>query len=342
VRIGIWNNYKVFSRNRLFDARAYGIGEDLGYPVRYLREKLESQGHSLDTLDMYRGRVFDKVIFFDYPDDPRFSPSRYACDGIPCYLILTETELINPSQYQKVKHTPFRKILTYVDTLVDGSRYVLCRLPHRLAADPVSFRKGFGERPGLVVMIACDKSSHDPRELYSERRRAIKWFEDNAPNDFDLYGKGWRHYRFTGPKLIRALNLLKPLTRLLGEKRPSYRGEVRSKYEVMSRYRFSICYENSRDIPGYISEKIFDSMAAGCVPVYRGAPNISALIDQDTYIDGDGFKDYGSLYEYLKSIGPKEFGKRQKAMASYMISAKARQFSAEGFVEVIEREIVND
>jgi len=45
---------------------------------------------------------------------------------------------------------------------------------------------------------------------------------------------------------------------------------VGHKKPIMEQYKFSIYHENARNIPGYITEKIFDSFFAGCVPVYWG------------------------------------------------------------------------
>ena len=45
-----------------------------------------------------------------------------------------------------------------------------------------------------------------------------------------------------------------------------------SKGDVMREYKFCITMENSIAYD-YISEKVWDGLAAGCLPVYRGAPN---------------------------------------------------------------------
>lgn len=42
------------------------------------------------------------------------------------------------------------------------------------------------------------------------------------------------------------------------------------KIEFLRQYRFNICPENS-DTPGYVTEKLFDSFEAGCIPIYWGA-----------------------------------------------------------------------
>ena len=38
----------------------------------------------------------------------------------------------------------------------------------------------------------------------------------------------------------------------------SYKGETPNKIETLSKYKFSICFENTSSEPDYISEKIFD------------------------------------------------------------------------------------
>lgn len=43
-----------------------------------------------------------------------------------------------------------------------------------------------------------------------------------------------------------------------------------NKLEYMRNFRFNICPENSLG-EGYITEKVFESIAAGCIPIYYGA-----------------------------------------------------------------------
>lgn len=42
-----------------------------------------------------------------------------------------------------------------------------------------------------------------------------------------------------------------------------------SKREWLKGYKFHICFENA-SYPGYVTEKLFDAYAAGCVPIYWG------------------------------------------------------------------------
>jgi len=58
-----------------------------------------------------------------------------------------------------------------------------------------------------------------------------------------------------------------------------------SKLAVLRRYRFTLGFENSME-PDYVTEKFFQPLLVGSVPVYRGAPNIAEFAPgADSFID---------------------------------------------------------
>jgi hypothetical protein len=72
-----------------------------------------------------------------------------------------------------------------------------------------------------------------------------------------------------------------------------------SKIETVGRYRFDLAFENSIS-KDYLSEKFFDSLAAGCVPVYRGAPNVEEFAPGDhCFINAADFSGPQELAQYL-------------------------------------------
>ena len=81
----------------------------------------------------------------------------------------------------------------------------------------------------------------------------------------------------------------------------TYQGSVEDKIAATRGYKFSICYENTRGVPGYITEKIFDSFQAGVVPVYLGAPNITDEVPAGCFIDRRKFSSYQKLHAYLRN-----------------------------------------
>ena len=72
-----------------------------------------------------------------------------------------------------------------------------------------------------------------------------------------------------------------------------------TKLETIANYKFTLAFENSisRD---YVTEKFFDPLIVGSVPVYRGAPNIDEFAPgEHCYIHAAQFKGPRELAEYL-------------------------------------------
>jgi hypothetical protein len=117
---------------------------------------------------------------------------------------------------------------------------------------------------------------------------------------------------------------------------------VEHKRQVLTRTRFAICYENVRDLPGYITEKIFDCFFSGCVPVYWGASNIEKHVPADCFVDRRRFSDTGAVYAYLKAMSEAEFMGYQQRIASFLQSDAARPFDSEFFAATVARTILHD
>ena len=132
---------------------------------------------------------------------------------------------------------------------------------------------------------------------------AIDFFA-NTDLNFDLYGFGWNRREFQG--VLRPLNKISFARDFLYKPHSSYRGTVRSKAITFSEYKFSLCFENCEAV-GYVTEKIFDSMFSGCIPIYMGCPNIKEEIDPNTFINFRDFSSYKDLYSYLKKMTKNEY-----------------------------------
>jgi len=73
-----------------------------------------------------------------------------------------------------------------------------------------------------------------------------------------------------------------------------------TKLDIISRYKFTLAYENSRT-RDYVTEKFYDPFEAGSVPVYLGAPNLADFVPgEHCYVDVDQFNGPRDLAEYLK------------------------------------------
>ena len=74
-----------------------------------------------------------------------------------------------------------------------------------------------------------------------------------------------------------------------------------TKLETIGRYRFCLALENSI-APDYVTEKMFDPLAAGTVPVYLGAPNAADFVPEHSYIDAASFGTPAELAAYLRHL----------------------------------------
>jgi hypothetical protein len=327
---------KYLQNNNIFDEKAHR--DNIYDRFIKLKEEFGKQGYDLSTDDI--NKIEDSEIVIYASNMPSILPTKEDIEK--SYIILSESAFIRPDNYDIKKHNYFNKIFTWADDLVDNRKYFKLNYAHKF---PKTINKDLSNKEKLCTLISSNKKPPhtNTNELYSQRREAIRWFENNHPENFDLYGVGWDKYKFSGPKLIRVFNRIPYFPELFavltGETYPSYKGMVDNKKKVMEKYKFSICYENAKDIPGYITEKIFDSFFAGCVPIYWGANNIFEHVPKECFINKRDFKTYEELYRFIKNMSDDEYIKYLTNIENYLNSDKSFQFKSEGFVQTIVKTI---
>jgi hypothetical protein len=299
------------------------------YGFASLKSKFEENGINLSTQDINLPSESQFIIYNEMPKIKYISVDKNN------YLLILESKIVRPDNWNFKNHKYFKKIFSWNDNFVDNKKHFKINYPHKI---PTDLNFSLSKKEKLCTMIIGHKFVSHPLELYTERIKAIRWFEQNHPGEFDLYGIGWDRYYFKG--VLSRLNRFELLRKLLKPKYPSYKGAVNSKREVLQKYKFAICYENVKDIPGYITEKIFDCFFAGCVPVYWGAPNVTDYIPSDTFIDRREFRTYDELYSYLKNMSDKEYIDYLEAIKNFIESDKIYPFSAECFAEILVNEIL--
>ena len=318
--------------NEIFDIRSLYNYDNHMYFFYKLKEEFKKEGIDLSTQDI---NTIDESEIIFYNNMPKNLPKEK--DIHKSYLLIWESELTRSDNWNLENHNYFEKIFTWNDKYVDNKKYFKINFSSKMPAD-LDF--DLDKKKKLCTMIVANKFKSHSLELYTERVKAIRWFEQNHPEDFDLYGIGWDKYYFKGN--LSRLNRFNVLRRILKPKNPSYKGPIESKKEIYKRYKFAICYENARDISGYITEKIFDCFFAGCVPIYWGAPNITDHIPANTFIDRRNFKSYEELYQYLKNMPDKEYIDYLGAIKNFIKSDKIYPFSAECFAETLSNEILKE
>lgn len=341
--LGFYNFYRHYNGNRMFTDPKSDIGDNLSYPPVYLGQRLRALGHQVATLDMDDLSKFDVAVFLDHPTcfNPYFRRLK-KMRGKKLYLFLNENEAMRPDNYWRCNHRAFDRVFTWNTQLTDNRKYLHFYLPNYI---PPIDKMDVGDQRKFCVTIASQKYSSHPQELYSERVRAIRWFEQHHPAEFDLFGTLWEHPYFTGKLARLNLGLHKfyaCFPEVLRKQRfPSHRGTVPRKHDVLKQYKFAICYENAI-FPGYITEKIFDALFAGCIPVYLGAPDVAEQIPAGVFIDKRQFKNYDALYDYLHNMPEAEYLGYRQAIEQFLTGPGIHPFSAEHFVDTVIQHIVRE
>lgn len=322
------------TKNIIFDRTHPANRDDCFAPYAMMRKRFSAASVQLDTVDCANIAELKFEVHQDVQPDS-ITPIKY--------LLMFETDFVKSENGNADEWAKYQKIFTWNDELVDGIRFIKFNFPNPIQ---VHQEDGFEHRDRFCCLIAGNKTltTRDERNLYPERVKAIRWFEQYAPQDFDLYGMDWNlpvlHRGLLGSVERRLLRYSARFFKL--RPFPSYRGKVADKREVLTRTRFSICYENVRDLPGYITEKIFDCFFSGCVPVYWGAENIAEYIPLDCFIDRRQFQDTAAVYAFLKAMTEQEFVGYQQRIAAFLQSDAAHPFSAEYFAETVVNTIVRD
>jgi alpha(1,3/1,4) fucosyltransferase len=298
------NSWSVLKRDLL--SQGYELNN---YDFSHIRKR------NTNLIDIKNNSIVKKIIFnnLSIVKEERILSFLQSSELI---LVLWEPPTVLPQQYSKYIHKYFKKILTWDDDLVDNKKYFKFNYAacHPMLKNIVPY-----SQKKFCCMICANKSSKYKNELYSERRNAIQFFEKKEMRKyFDLFGWDW------------ARNGYK-----------NYKGQIPSKINVLKNYKFSICFENTKNHKGYVTEKIFDCFQAGVIPIYLGAPNVTDYIPDNCFIDFRKFKDYKRLFSYLKHMTQVEYETYIENIRRYLDSKRSEEFKKPYFekrlLEVVVR-----
>lgn len=325
---------KTYQKNKLFDLNDKKLNRDnCLYIFSCLKNQFYIKGYNLSTDDINKPEESDIIIYNDIHSSlPQKGEISHS------YLLLFEPEIIIPKNWDKKVHKYFKKIFTWNDDYIDNVKYFKFNYSYLFPSqiDFVEYNK-----KKLCVMVAGNRSSKHKNELYSERLKAIEWFERNHPAEFDLYGFNWSKYIFSGNKFIERLNNMEILQKVFAKNRASYKGIIENKKEIFRNYKFAICYENISNVNGYITEKIFDCFFSGCIPIYWGAKNITDYIPKNCFINKEDFNNYDSLYNFIHNISRSDYENILNNIMSFLNGNSANNFRAENVTFSVVKNILD-
>ena len=292
---------KPFNGNTFYNNKLFKINN--GHNIFYnIKNKIDETKYIINTSDFLKDQS-DILIFCDlpYPWDFKswkillFSKSKKI-------LFVFESPLVNPFNHLKFIYNLFDSVYTWDNSVIKTNRVHSFRIPQ---VNPEKiYNTPYDQKEYEITLINSNKSSPQPFKWlspykfdgYNERLKAINYFESNHSHKFNLFGKGWN-----------APQKIKPWEKYLGFKKyKTYKGAPDNKFDILSKSKFSICYENAI-APGYFTEKIFDCLIAGCVPIYLGAPDIEKYIPKECMINKNDFNSYNDLNTYINNLKRDEY-----------------------------------
>ena len=327
--------YRNYKNNSLYRV---GAGENNGeffLPYSKLRDRFLAAGIELNTPDVNAGR---KVAFELHINCRRQNPKARA------YVYLYENPLIRLVNRDRAMLARYAKWFAWDAEVLDDGRAIQLFYPNSITISDFSPPQ---ERQFFLGLVTTNNAlkKDDPRGQFRTRIQIIEWYEKHAPESFYLYGRDWDCPPALPGQLGQIYNKAwKRLAKFfkIKSRYVTWRGPIDNKNDLLQRVRFYIAYENCRDLPGYITEKLFDCFRAGCVPIYIGPKEIHDFIPEECFIDGRKFSNPAEMDAFLRAIDDEAYCGYQKAIREFLLSEKARPFSQEHFVETIVRTILAD
>lgn len=355
-------------RGGLFEAhRVNFVGDNMLAPFAAVRDRLRAAGVAVDTSDALPERADGRrhlLISYGSPDRlPSHSTRRYRAlakrsDVILGAYFTMECPVVEPRIFRELPTLQrlFRRILTWGDS-TSLAPYTGRPVPVEQFCWPQPFDAvhdtlwANADRRFLVMMNANKLPRLYAEELYTARLDAVRFF--HAHGEIDLYGRHWddaprRVGKTRTPAMLRRLAERAWVARQRLVPDPRYaaaaaaaRGPVPSKCETLARYRFALCFENST-IAGWVTEKLFDCLFAGTVPVYWGPAGVAEWVPPECYVDMRRFAGFADLRAFLHALTPRQIAEYREAGRAFLASPRFDPFRLRAWTELHARIVLEE
>jgi hypothetical protein len=361
VSIGVYIDVPAKSmwQDRLFEMKGGRYHSSMNRCLTYVKETFERQGipvHTADLLPPPGGP--DRYLYVSIGNHENHKRLAERPDVIMSTFMVSEAPVVEPRIYKGLRAARhrFKHIYSIIDEAAIAE-FIGERVPVTPMRWPMDFQgvdQPLWSRTDrrFLVMVNMNKLPRLTKyELFTERMRALEFF--GRTNDIDLYGVGWdkaslRMGRTWVPWTIRRAQIelnnwvdrVRP-DPLLVAARKVYRGQLETKWETLSQYDFSLCFENTR-LPGWLTEKFFENLRVGAIPIYWGATDIQSLVPPDCFIDMRQFAGYPELLSFLKSLDRKAIMRYREAGRAFLESPAFTPYSKETFAGIFRDLLAKD
>ena len=263
----------------------------LGIGGRYGNSPMRHRNSNNETLRSYllsRGlkvaevpKSADIFVALDHTDSDQRLLEERKKQGKFSVLFRSEPRCVLPEGYKEETEDLYDAIISFgKPTSVERSSH----WPQYWLKEEL-FEKSVQQRSERIAMINANKLNLSKFEMYTLRRKCAVEIDS-----IDLYGENWNSNVISKSKTLLIEILKDPISHLF-----SMRSHIHywfrnwpetiapsSKQEILSTYKYTLVIENDRT---YMSEKLFDALIAGCIPVFVGPPAVDYGIPGDLVIE---------------------------------------------------------
>ena len=319
-------SYPAYYEDRLFDGNDPVLNRDDSLaPYIRMRQSLAKHGCSIHTADQLflkiKNESLEKADYYSFGILANYRTlANHPHVRLRAFVVF-EPPIIAPQLYRELPALTALFERVYIHN-TEGDGYSL------VGVNVEQFRQLYWPQPRLgVIQALWQNLSREHRivvingnrkpmsrneELYSKRILVMaKLAEFGA---VDLYGRGWERWWSRN-------SMWWPYWRNRGILMAIYKGSCSSKYEVLSRYAFALCFENMA-MKGYVTEKFFDCLYVGTIPIYLGAKNVESLLPEECYIDYRNYASVAEMWRHLKALSASEIDNMRNTGKDFIESGK--------------------
>lgn len=296
-----------YQNNQMFNADNKVVNRDDCFRQWIeLKKELEKDNIFINTVDITPIKNAQIILFINMPDISDFYLKEAISLNKKLFCVFTELSFIHKNNSNSKLIDLFDKIFTYQSDLIDNKKFFKTNYSFDFKKKLLEFDESNRDNNNLSTMIVGNKKLKHKNELYSKREEIIKWFETNHIDHFDLYGIGWNKINILN-RIVIDYNNFGFIKNYLPNYYKTYKGSINNKSDVLKKYKFSFCLENAKDIKGWITEKIFDSLFNGCIPIYLGDLEVENYIDKSCFINLRDYKHLDDLFNFMNTIDDNDY-----------------------------------
>jgi len=339
-------------QDRFFGSSEGSHHSSLARCLTYVKSTFESQNVSVHTVDMLPQTASDDLcVVVSIGNHDTYPTLRHRRDVRLSAFLVVESPVVEPRIYRGLRQA--KRHFKHIYSCIDGpsaAEFIGEPVDMRPLRWPIDFESvdeplwSRSDRDFLVMINMNKIPRINNYELFRERMRAVEYF--SRTKEIDLYGVGWNAasmkmgrtwlpwtIRRVGIRVNNLVDKVRP-DPLLVAARTVYKGQLNTKWETLSRYTFSLCFENAQ-VKGWLTEKLFECLRVGTIPVYWGATDIEQLIPPECFVDMRQFSGYDDLRRFLRGLPPARISDYRQAGREFLASDRIEPFSKRRFATIL-------